>query len=42
MRLAEGKAVVFKEGLDDVQLAQEYRRARCIVLPSVDRNVCGH
>jgi glycosyltransferase involved in cell wall biosynthesis len=41
VRLAAGKAVVFKEGLDDVQLVQEYRRARCIVLPSVYRTSVG-
>jgi glycosyltransferase involved in cell wall biosynthesis len=41
VRLAAGKAVVFKEGLDDVQLVQEYRRARCIVLPSVYRTSIG-
>ncbi|HEY6361440.1 MAG TPA: glycosyltransferase family 4 protein [Vicinamibacterales bacterium] len=39
--LAGGKNVTFKEGLDDEQLAQEYRRALCIVLPSVYRSSNG-
>ena len=35
MRLALGKAVTLRHGLDDAGLIQEYRRAFCIVLPSV-------
>ncbi len=35
--LAEGKDVTFKHGLDDVALVQEYRKALCVVLPSVYR-----
>jgi glycosyltransferase involved in cell wall biosynthesis len=40
-RLAEGKHVMFKDGLDDDQLVQEYRRALCVVLPSVHRSSNG-
>jgi glycosyltransferase involved in cell wall biosynthesis len=39
--LAHGKAVTFKHGLDDVALVDEYRRALCIVLPSVYRTDDG-
>lgn len=35
--LARGKAVTFKHGLADDALVDEYRRALCIVLPSVYR-----
>ena len=35
--LAHGKDVTFKHGLDDEALVREYRRAMCIVLPSVYR-----
>jgi glycosyltransferase involved in cell wall biosynthesis len=35
--LALGKPVTFKHGLDDRALVDEYRRALCIVLPSVYR-----
>ena len=41
VRLAAGKQVCFKQGLDDEQLVQEYRRAVCIVLPSVYRTSMG-
>ena len=41
VRLAAGKAVVFKKGLNDAQLVHEYRSARCIVLPSVYRSSIG-
>ena len=41
VRLAAGKNVSFKHGLDDEQLVQEYRRAVCIVLPSVYRTSIG-
>jgi glycosyltransferase involved in cell wall biosynthesis len=39
--LALGKAVTFKHGLDDRALVEEYRRALCIVLPSVYRTDDG-
>src|SRR5262245_57026388 len=39
--LANGKAVTFKHGLDDRALVDEYRRASCIVLPSVYRTDDG-
>ena len=35
--LARGKAVTFLHGLDDDALVREYRRAMCLVLPSVYR-----
>jgi glycosyltransferase involved in cell wall biosynthesis len=38
---AEGKTVTFKYGLDDAALVHEYRRARCVVLPSVYRTPDG-
>jgi alpha-maltose-1-phosphate synthase len=41
VRMAAGKHVCFKQGLDDEQLVQEYRRAVCIVLPSVYRTSIG-
>ena len=40
-RLAAQKHVTFKEGLDDDQLVLEYRRALCVVLPSVYRTASG-
>jgi glycosyltransferase involved in cell wall biosynthesis len=36
-KLAQDKSVAFKHDLDDQQLVEEYRRALCIVLPSVYR-----
>lgn len=39
---ARGKAVVFRHGLDDEALVREYRRALCVVLPSVYRTDDGH
>jgi len=39
--LARGKAVTFKHGLDDDALVDEYRRALCVVLPSVYRTSDG-
>jgi len=39
--LANGKPVTFKHGLDDLALVDEYRRALCIVLPSVYRTDDG-
>jgi glycosyltransferase involved in cell wall biosynthesis len=38
---ARGKAVVFRHGLDDEALVREYRRALCVVLPSVYRTDDG-
>jgi glycosyltransferase involved in cell wall biosynthesis len=40
--LARGKPVTFRHGLDDVSLVQAYRRAMCVVLPSVYRTDDGH
>ena len=40
-RLARGKAVTFLHGLDDEALVGEYRRALCVVLPSVYRTADG-
>jgi glycosyltransferase involved in cell wall biosynthesis len=39
--LARGKNVSFKHGLDDPGIVMEYRRASCIVLPSVYRTSIG-
>jgi len=39
--LSNGKAVAFKHGLSDDALVQEYRRALCVVLPSVYRSSSG-
>jgi glycosyltransferase involved in cell wall biosynthesis len=39
--LSRGRAVTFKHGLDDDGLVDEYRRARCVVLPSVYRAADG-
>ena len=40
-KLAEGKQVTFRYGCDDEALVNAYRRASCIVLPSVYRNMYG-
>jgi glycosyltransferase involved in cell wall biosynthesis len=40
-RLAEGRAVTFREDCDDRAIVDAYRRARCVVLPSVYRDVYG-
>ncbi len=40
--LAAGKAVTFAHGLDDAALVDLYRRALCVVLPSVYRMPDGH
>ena len=40
--LARGKAVTFLHGLDDDALVREYRRAICVVLPSVYRTDEGY
>lgn len=39
--LARGKSVMFLHHLDDHALVQEYRRALCVVLPSVYRTADG-
>jgi len=40
-KLAEGKRVTFRSDCDDSGLVQAYRRALCIVLPSVYRTMYG-
>lgn len=40
-RLAEGRDVEFVHDADDARLVEEYRRARCVVLPSVYRTRYG-
>jgi glycosyltransferase involved in cell wall biosynthesis len=39
--LAEGKQVTFRHGCSDTEIVNEYRRALCIVLPSVTKNRYG-
>jgi len=39
--LAEGKSVRFRHDCDDVALVDAYRRAACVVLPSVYRGMYG-
>jgi glycosyltransferase involved in cell wall biosynthesis len=39
--LAQGKQVVFRHECDDQALVESYRRARCVVLPSVYRSMYG-
>ncbi|HEX9728935.1 MAG TPA: glycosyltransferase family 4 protein [Gemmatimonadales bacterium] len=40
-RLAAGKAIRFREDCDDEALVAAYRRAACVVLPSVYRDLYG-
>ncbi len=40
-RLAAGKRVVFRHDCDDAAIIQAYRRALCLVLPSVYRDMYG-
>jgi glycosyltransferase involved in cell wall biosynthesis len=40
-RLAAGKHVWFRHDCDDAQIVQAYRRAACVVLPSVYRDCYG-
>src|SRR5207247_2043202 len=40
-RASAGKAVVFRDDCDDAELVQAYRRAICVVLPSVYRTLYG-
>lgn len=39
--LAHGKDVLFHHGYDDRELIRAYRRAQCVVLPSVYKTACG-
>jgi glycosyltransferase involved in cell wall biosynthesis len=41
LRLAEGKRVAFRSGCDDAMLVEAYRRALCVVLPSVYKTMYG-
>jgi len=38
---AEGKQVTFRHSCDDAELVRAYRRAMCVVLPSVYRTIYG-
>jgi glycosyltransferase involved in cell wall biosynthesis len=40
-RQVAGKRVVFRHDCDDIELVRAYRRAACVVLPSVYRTVYG-
>jgi glycosyltransferase involved in cell wall biosynthesis len=40
-RLADGKRVRFRHDCDDAELVRAYRRALCVVLPSVYRDMYG-
>lgn len=40
-RLAAGRRVVFRRACDDLELVEAYRRALCVVLPSVYTNLYG-
>ncbi|HST52669.1 MAG TPA: glycosyltransferase family 4 protein [Pyrinomonadaceae bacterium] len=42
LRLAEGRRVVMRHDCDDAALVEAYRRAACVVLPSVYRTMYGH
>jgi len=42
LRLADGKNVTFRHDCDDAALIEAYRRASCIVLPSVYKTMYGH
>ena len=41
-RLATGKRVIFRHDCDDAEIVRAYRRAACVVLPSVYRNRYGN
>lgn len=41
LRLAAGKQIVFRQACDDKALVEAYRRALCVVLPSVYRTMYG-
>jgi glycosyltransferase involved in cell wall biosynthesis len=40
--LADGKCVTFRHDCDDVALVHAYRKALCVVLPSVYKDMYGH
>ncbi len=40
-RRAAGKRITFRHDCDDAAIRNAYRRARCVVLPSVHRNLFG-
>jgi glycosyltransferase involved in cell wall biosynthesis len=40
-RMATGKSVVFRTDCDDLELVRAYRRAICVVLPSVYQTIYG-
>jgi glycosyltransferase involved in cell wall biosynthesis len=39
---ATGREILFRSGCDDAALVDAYRRAACVVLPSVYRDMYGH
>lgn len=41
-KLADGKRVAFRHDCDDAELVRSYRKALCVVLPSVYRTRHGH
>ena len=41
-RLAQGKRVLFRHNCDDAEIVRAYRRATCVVLPSVYRDCYGN
>jgi len=41
-KLAIGKRVIFRHDCDDAEIVRAYRRALCVVLPSVYRNCYGY
>lgn len=41
-QLAESKRVIFRHDCDDAEIVRAYRRAMCVVLPSVYRDMYGH
>jgi len=41
-RLAAGRRVAFRHDCDDAEIVRAYRRAACVVLPSVYRDCYGH
>jgi glycosyltransferase involved in cell wall biosynthesis len=40
--LADGKSVTFRHDCDDAALVHAYRKALCVVLPSVYKDMYGH
>jgi glycosyltransferase involved in cell wall biosynthesis len=41
-RLSSGKQVIFRHDCDDLEIVRAYRRATCVVLPSVYRDCFGN